>query len=67
MKMISENAVIGYALRQCSIECSPDHSLGPLEFYLWLQNPRSHNLELGPGYPRVDRRQAWDYAHQGWT
>ncbi|WP_024679035.1 WYL domain-containing protein [Pseudomonas syringae] len=54
------SAVVGYALRQWSVDCSPDHSLDPLEFRLWLKNPGAlygvHNLELAPGYPRTDHR-----------
>lgn len=58
LKIRLRSAVVGYALRQWSVDCSPDHSLNPLEYRLWLKNPLAlygvHNLELAPGYPRND-------------
>lgn len=60
LKIRLRAAVVGYALRQWSVDCSPDHSLDPVEFRLWLKNPGAlygvDNLELAPGFPRNEHQ-----------
>ena len=51
-------AIAGYVLQQWKVDCSPDHSLNPKEYRLWLKDPLAlygvRNAVLAPGY-RVDR------------
>ncbi|WP_332526100.1 hypothetical protein [Pseudomonas sp.] len=60
LKIRLRAAVVGYALRQWSVDCSPDHSLDSVEFRLWLKNPAAlygvDNLELAPGFPRNEHQ-----------
>ncbi len=47
-------AVAGYFLRSWNVDCSPNHTLDPLEYTLWLKNRESlygvGNLVIAPGY-----------------
>lgn len=46
-------AIAGYMLRRWTVDCSPDHSLGGLEYALWLRDPLAlygSNVYLAPGY-----------------
>ena len=46
-------ATAGYMLRRWTVDCSPDHSLGGLEYALWLRDPLAlygSNVYLAPGY-----------------
>lgn len=49
-------AIAGYVLRQWSVDCSPDHSLDPTLYRLWLRDPLVlygvQNAVLAPGYRR---------------
>jgi len=44
----------GYMLQRWSVDCSPDHSLSPREYPLWLPDPftiyGANNAQLAPGY-----------------
>ena len=47
-------AIAGYVLQQWSVDCSPDHSLAPDRYRLWLKDPLVlygvQNAVLAPGY-----------------
>ena len=47
-------AIAGYVLQQWSVDCSPDHSLDPARYRLWLKDPLVlygvENAVLAPGY-----------------
>ena len=47
-------AIAGYVLQQWSVDCSPDHSLEPTRYRLWLKDPLVlygvQNAILAPGY-----------------
>ena len=47
-------AIAGYVLRQWSVDCSPDHSLDPTHYRLWLKDSLVlygvENAVLAPGY-----------------
>ena len=47
-------AIAGYVLQQWSVDCSPDHSLEPTRYRLWLKDPLVlygvENSVLAPGY-----------------
>jgi hypothetical protein len=47
-------AIAGYVLQQWSVDCSPDHSLEPSRYRLWLKDPLVlygvQNAILAPGY-----------------
>lgn len=52
-------AIAGYVLQQWGVDCSPDHSLDPVRYRLWLRDPLVlygvHNAVIAPGYkaPRL--------------
>jgi hypothetical protein len=54
LKVRIREAVAGYTLRQWCVDCSPDHSLNPTEFALWLPDSLSlygsGSAKLAPGY-----------------
>lgn len=54
LKVRVREAVAGYTLRQWAVDCSPDHSLNPEEFALWLPDSLSlygsGSAILAPGY-----------------
>jgi len=37
----SRAPLAGYMLKRWSIDCSPDHSLDPASYHLWLRNPQT--------------------------
>ncbi|OGT88616.1 MAG: WYL domain-containing protein [Gammaproteobacteria bacterium RIFOXYA12_FULL_61_12] len=47
-------AIAGYVLQQWNVDCSPDHSLDPRRYRLWLKDPLVlygvENAALAPGY-----------------
>lgn len=47
-------AIAGYVLQQWSVDCSPDHSLDPARYRLWLKDSlvlyQVDNAVLAPGY-----------------
>lgn len=47
-------AIAGYVLQQWSVDCSPDHSLDPARYRLWLKDSLVlygvENAVLAPGY-----------------
>lgn len=47
-------AIAGYVLQQWNVDCSPDHSLDPRRYRLWLKDPLVlygvENAVLAPGY-----------------
>lgn len=47
-------AIAGYVLQQWNVDCSPDHSLDPTRYRLWLKDPLIlygvQNAILAPGY-----------------
>jgi len=47
-------AIAGYVLKQWSVDCSPDHTLDPNSYRLWLKDPLVlygvENAVLAPGY-----------------
>ena len=47
-------AIAGYVLQQWSVDCSPDRSLDPARYRLWLRDPLVlygvENAVLAPGY-----------------
>jgi len=47
-------AIAGYVLQQWNVDCSPDHSLEPTRYRLWLKDPLVlygvQNAALAPGY-----------------
>ena len=49
-------AIAGYVLQQWNVDCSPDHSLDPTYYRLWLRDPLVlygvDNAVLAPGYQR---------------
>ncbi len=48
-------AIAGYVLQQWNVDCSPDHSLDPKRYRLWLKDSLLlygvQNAVLAPGYP----------------
>ena len=45
--------LVGYLLKLWAVDCSPDHSLDPEVFHLWLRDPLSiygASTSLAPGY-----------------
>lgn len=54
LKVRIREAVAGYTLRQWCVDCSPEHSLNPVEFALWLPDSLSlygsGSAKLAPGY-----------------
>jgi hypothetical protein len=49
-------AVAGYVLQQWNVDCSPDHSLDPTSYRLWLRDPLVlygvDSAVLAPGYQK---------------
>ena len=54
-------AVVGYVLHRWQVDCSPDHSLDPAEYHLWLRNtPTLYGVEsalMAPGHKKEDLGQ----------
>ena len=54
LKLKVRAANVGYLLQQWNVDCSPDHSLDPKRFRLWLSDPLVlygvQNAVLAPGY-----------------
>lgn len=55
LQLILRAAVVGYALRKWSVDCSPDHHLAGPEYRLWLKDHLTlygvETAALAPGYP----------------
>ncbi len=54
LKLKVRAAIVGYVLQQWNVDCSPDHSLDPKRYRLWLSDPLVlygvQNAVLAPGY-----------------
>ncbi len=53
LRIAARAANVGYLLKLWAVDCSPDHSLDPAIFHLWLRDPFSiygASTELAPGY-----------------
>ena len=54
LKLKVRGAIAGYVLQQWRVDCSPDHSLDPEMYRLWLKDPLAlYGVQiavLAPGY-----------------